>query len=142
MGPGAVRAAAPAAPSASVGVPGTWSLLAGSDWRLRSGMGHHCIGLLKPASDGGATGVLEKPPGGVGRPGDMGFTTSARSTSQDSEEALDIGVGADVAVAVEVGRGGARWRGAASREAGEEALNIGVGADVAVAVKVGAAARR
>src|SRR5437879_4610973 len=39
IGPGAGRAAAP---SASVGVPGTWSLLAGSVWRLRSGMEHHC----------------------------------------------------------------------------------------------------
>src|SRR5690349_10092382 len=112
MGPGAVRAAPAAAPSASVGVPGTWSLLAGSDWRLRSGMGHHCIGSSKPALIAGEARIGEKPPGRRWPPWGRN-QGSAGAARENAEEALDVGVGADVPVAVEVGRGGARGRGAA-----------------------------
>src|SRR5262245_49051033 len=65
---------------------------------------------------------------------------SAVAAGQDAEERLDVGVGADVAVAVKVG-GGAAGRGrAVAAQAGEEGLDVEVGADVTVAVEVGAAA--
>src|SRR5262245_30312207 len=61
----------------------------------------------------------------------------AGSPGKDSEEGFDVGVGAGVAVAVEVRRaaGGA----AGPAEAGEEGLDVGVGADIAVVVEVGGA---
>ncbi len=60
---------------------------------------------------------------------------SARSPRQHPEEALDVGIGADIPIPVEVGRaaGGA----AVAAEAGEERVDVGVCACVAVAVEVG-----
>src|SRR6185369_17386303 len=55
-------------------------------------------------------------------------------SGQHSEERLDVGVGADIAVAVEVG-GAAGWA-AVAGEGGEEGLDVGVGAHIAVAVEV------
>src|SRR5438067_13827511 len=66
---------------------------------------------------------------------------SAGPAAQHPEEALDVQVGAQVPVGVEVGGAGAGgWR-AAPGEAGEEGLDVLVGAGVAVAVEVGRAAR-
>src|SRR5262249_40268897 len=64
-------------------------------------------------------------------------TTSARPARQDPEERLDVGVGAQVAVVVEVDVAG--WA-AGAREAREEGLDVRLGADVTIAVEVGAAA--
>src|SRR5882672_1441942 len=75
--------------------------------------------------------------GGTIRSSDAAPAVLAGSPGKDSEEGFDVGVGAGVAVAVEVGRAA---RGAAvAREAGEEGLDVGVGAGVAVVVEVGGA---
>src|SRR5262245_34860282 len=66
--------------------------------------------------------------------------SSARPAAQDAEEGLDVGVGAEVAVPVEVGGAVAGRSRAVACNAGEEGLDVGVGADVAVAVEVGRAA--
>src|SRR5436853_168397 len=60
----------------------------------------------------------------------------AGAAGKDAEEALDVGVGADVAVAVEVG-GAAGWA-AAATEAGEEVFDGAGGAGVLVADDAGA----
>src|SRR5262245_39632516 len=65
---------------------------------------------------------------------------SARSPGQDSEERLNVRVGAEVSVVVEVGAVEARGLGAVAGDAGEEGFDVSVGADVAVAVEVGRAA--
>src|SRR5262245_26770172 len=61
---------------------------------------------------------------------------SARAPAQDAEERLDVGVGADVPVAVEVGGAGARGGRAVAGDAGKERLDVGVRAHVPVAVEV------
>src|SRR5262249_9219369 len=68
-----------------------------------------------------------------------GLRWSAGSARQDSEEGLDVGIGAEVAVVVEVGR--AAGCAADAGEAGEEGLDVGVGAGVAVVVEIGGARR-
>src|SRR5436189_43671 len=62
----------------------------------------------------------------------------AGSPAQDAEERLDIRVGPEVPVAVEVGAitGGA----ARAPQAGEEGLDVGVGPEVAIVVEVRRAA--
>src|ERR1041384_5523697 len=65
---------------------------------------------------------------------------SAGAARKNAEERLDVGVGANPAVAVEVGVGGAVGA-TVAREAGEERLDVRVGTDGAVAVVVVAAAR-
>src|SRR3954466_5095008 len=55
---------------------------------------------------------------------------SAGAAAQDTEEGLDVEVGAGVAVTVEVG--GAAGRAAVAGEAGEEGGDVGIGAGVAV----------
>ncbi len=65
----------------------------------------------------------------------MGRGESAVPAPQDPEEGLNVLVGADVAVGVEVG-GAAGWA-AVAAEAREEGLDVSVGAGVAVVVEVG-----
>ena len=58
----------------------------------------------------------------------------AVAAAQDTEKRLDVGIGAHIAVAVEVG-GAAGWA-ARAAEAGEEGFNIRIRAGVAVTVEV------
>src|SRR5262249_34376721 len=62
----------------------------------------------------------------------------AGAAAQDTEEGLDVAVGADVPVAVEVSAVAGCT--AAAAQAGKEGLDIGVGSDIPVVVEVGAAA--
>ncbi len=68
---------------------------------------------------------------------------SAMPPGKHTEERLDVGVGTDVAVNVEVGGVGA-WGGWDSfrRGSSKNAGDVGVGADVAIAVEVGGRSRR
>src|SRR5262245_49074721 len=66
-------------------------------------------------------------------------TLSALASSQDTEEGLDVLIGADIPIAVEVGIGRAR-RAALAGDAGKEGFDVLVGAEIAVAVVVAAAA--
>src|SRR5262245_13326109 len=88
----------------------------------------------------------EKPARGSPAPascrGNKKLEVSAVASREDAEEGLDVGVGAHIAVVVEVGGAGARWGGAVAGQAREEGLDVRVGADVPVAVEVGGAADR
>src|SRR6185436_3198162 len=64
----------------------------------------------------------------------------AGPAAQHAEEALDVRVRADVAVAVEVG--GAAACAAVPAQTCEERLDVRVGADIPVSVEVGGPARR
>src|SRR5262245_32195794 len=69
----------------------------------------------------------------------VSWNRSAAAAREDPEEALDVGVGGDIAVAVEVRIRRAR-RAAAPGEAGEEGLDIPVAAPDPVVVEVDPAA--
>ncbi len=55
---------------------------------------------------------------------------------QNSKKALNVRIGADIAITIEVGVAHAWGRGACAGKAGEEGFDVLVGADVAVAVVI------
>ena len=95
------------------------------------------VGRLKRSSWATAKSPM-LPRSCAGMPQNRDLARDRMLPAEHSEERFDIRVGADVAVAVEVG--GAAGGAAVAREAGEEGIDVGVGAEIAVAVEVGGAA--